>query len=214
MGRFYGLLVLCLRSTDRLAQNAQNRLACSVELIASSDLPFISAQRERLPLALHRYCSLGSTPLTGNAEANSHCALGHDRRKTNPRSARRDHRGSPKSANEQSFFRSSDTPLPRVNCERPNRAQRGLGRENAVAQDWRSRPKVDRRSNTGSAFANHHLTPIAPDLPSFTNEVCLARAPEIEANSVSEDFNGTSPCMVAMIARNYLDASGANVNPF
>ena len=81
-----------------------------------------------------------------------------------------------------------------------------------MAQDWRSRPKVDRRSNTGSAFANHHLTPFAPDLPSFTNEVCLARAPEIEANSVSEDFNGTLPCMVAMVARNYLDVSGANVN--
>ena len=78
-----------------------------------------------------------------------------------------------------------------------------------MAQDWRSRPNVDRRSNTGSAFANHHLTPFAPDLPSFTNEVCLARAPEIEANSVSEDFNGTLPCMVAMVARNYLDASGA-----
>ena len=83
-----------------------------------------------------------------------------------------------------------------------------------MAQDWRSRPKVDRRSNTGSAFANHHLTSFAPDLPSFTNEVCLARAPEIEANSVSEDFNGTLPYMVAMVARNYLDVSGANVNPF
>jgi hypothetical protein len=39
------------------------------------------------------------------------------------------------------------------------------------------------------------------------------RAPEIEANSVSENFNGTLLCMVAMVARNYLDASGANVNP-
>ena len=59
-----------------------------------------------------------------------------------------------------------------------------------------------------------HLTPFAPDLPSFTNEVCPAGAPEIEANSVSEDFNGTLLCIVAMVARNYLDASAANVNPF
>jgi hypothetical protein len=72
---------------------------------------------------------------------NTHSVMTEE--KTSPRSARRDHRGSPKSANEQSFFRSSDTPLPRVNCGRPNTAQRGLGRENAVAQDWRSRPRVD-----------------------------------------------------------------------
>jgi len=35
-----------------------------------------------------------------------------------------------------------------------------------------------------------------------------ARAPEIETISISEDFNGTLLCMTAMIARNYLDASG------
>jgi len=58
-----------------------------------------------------------------------------------------------------------------------------------------------------------HLTPFAPDLPSFTNEVCLAGAPKIEANSISEDFNGILLCMVVMVARNYLDASAANVNP-
>ena len=57
------------------------------------------------------------------------------------------------------------------------------------------------------------LDPFTPELPSFTNEVCPAGAPEIEANSVSEDFNGTLLCIVAMVARNYLDASGANVNP-
>ena len=42
-----------------------------------------------------------------------------------------------------------------------------------MAQDWRSRPKVDRRSNTGSAFANHHLTPFAPETP-LTNS-CARR---------------------------------------
>jgi hypothetical protein len=90
-------------------------------------------------------------------------------------------------------FRSSDTPLPRVNCERPNSAQRGLGRENAVAQDWRSRSKVGAQIAGCQGVAclpiparlsRTALDPFTPDLPSFTSEVCLTRAPEIDAGKI------------------------------
>ncbi len=49
-------------------------------------------------------------------------------------------------------------------------------------------------SNTGSPIANYHSTPFAPDLPSFTNEVCLARALEIESKIQSLGVGLTSRC--------------------
>src|SRR5262249_33458134 len=42
--------------------------------------------------------------------------------------ARRDHRGSLRSRTNKVFFGLPDTPLPRANCERPNKAPKGLGR--------------------------------------------------------------------------------------
>ena len=58
------------------------------------------------------------------------------------------------------------------------------------------------------------LSTVRPGATVIITHIRLGRAAEIETNSVSEDFNGTLLCMVAMVARHYLNVSRASVNHF